>query len=582
MSGERWFGDRRRVVIGLRWAGKPRITVPTWTLLLLVGIFTPPGYAQDATDAGSNEDFRQAVRELRSEVQELRGMVAAMRSESERARAETEELRKEVEKSRAASLPGGEKPPSLDETALDVRGDASTPVYDSRSDTLRSAQHDSFPAHDEGGGSPTAEAPGSGTQEHGLEEQKRIGRAASLEEEYDLLSGKVDEQYQTKVESASKYKLRISGIVLMNLFSNQGTVDNLDLPMLAFPRQAGDSGGSFGATLRQSEIGFEVFGPEVAGARTRADLQLDLAGGFPSLPNGVDSGLVRLRTGTLRMDWLNTSVVAGQDAIFFSPNSPTSFATLAQPALSYAGNLWGWVPQIRVEHRITLGERSSLLLQGGILDPVSGEVPGTGPYRASGAGESSRQPAYATRIAWTCDFFGRPLRLGVGGFYGRQDYGFSRNVDAWAATSDVDLPLGTRFELSGKVYRGRALGGLYGGFGQSVLFNSMDTTQQYTQLIGLNDVGGWAQLKYRATSKLEFNWAFGMANPYAKDLKFFPYPYSYGNWTLSRNRAGFGNVIYRPRSDLLLSAEYRQMETNSIATRLSGAGHLNLMMGVLF
>ena len=79
-----------------------------------------------------------------------------------------------------------------------------------------------------------------------------------------MLSGKLDDQYQTKVESASKYRLRISGIVLMNLFSNQGTVDSADLPTLAYARPAGGSGGSFGATLRESEIGFEVFGPQVA------------------------------------------------------------------------------------------------------------------------------------------------------------------------------------------------------------------------------------------------------------------------------------------------------------------------------
>ena len=127
--------------------------------------------------------------------------------------------------------------------------------------------------------------------------------------------------------------------------------------------------------MRQSEIGFEVFGPRVAGARTRADLQVDLAGGFPAVPNGINSGLMRLRTATMRMDWENTSVIVGQDGLFFSPSSPTSFATLAQPALSYAGNLWSWVPQIRVEHRFALGENSSLLLQGGILDPLSGEAP---------------------------------------------------------------------------------------------------------------------------------------------------------------------------------------------------------------
>ncbi len=223
-----------------------------------------------------------------------------------------------------------------------------------------------------------------------------------------------------------------------------------------------------------------------------------------------------------------------------------------------------------------------MLFQGGILDSLTGETPGTSPYREAGPGESSRQPAYGTRVAWTRDFFGQPLRIGVGAYYGRQDYGYARTADAWAGMTDLEVPLGSRFSISGKFYRGRGLGGLYGGIGQSVLFSNSDPASQYTQLIALNSVGGWAQLKYRPTRKLEINTAFGMDNPYAKGLDYFQYPQSYAGEPLSRNRAGFANLIYRPRSDLLFSAEYRQMETNSIATGLSGAGHLNLMMGVLF
>jgi hypothetical protein len=281
------------------------------------------------------------------------------------------------------------------------------------------------------------------------------------------------------------------------------------------------------------------------------------------------------------MDWTNTSIVVGQDAIFFSPNSPTSFASLAVPALSSAGNLWAWVPQIRVEHRVTLGEESSLIFQGGILDPVSGEAPNSSSYRLAGPGEASRQPAYGTRIAWTRNVFGQPLRLGVGGFYSRQDYGFSRTVDGWAGMTDIELPLSHQFSLSGKLYRGRALGGLYGGIGRSILFSG-DPASANTQVQALNSVGGWAQLKYRPASKWEFNAAFGMDNPYANDLRYFPYPQSYGDATLARNQGSFANVIYRPRSDLLFSAEFRHLTTYTITNGGNSASHLNLMMGVLF
>jgi hypothetical protein len=546
----------------MRW-----LEVLRWLMLVSLMTWSAFGIAQEASNRAeppTPEPLSDSVRELREQVRELQAAVAGMRSDWQQARAETAELRRELDKIRAGTEP----------RSAALRNVVATTGVEATAGRLQNVSQDVVQNN-----APQDEQPDQ-------EGDRKNEHAAGLDEEYQLLSGKVDDQYQTKVESASKYRLRLSGIVLMNLVSYQGVVDNIDLPTLAYPRLAGDSGGSFGATLRQSEIGFEAFGPSVAGAKTRADLQLDLAGGFPPVPNGVNSGLLRLRTATMRMDWAKTSVVVGQDEIFFSPNSPTSFASLAIPALSSAGNLWGWVPQIRVEHRVALGEDSSLIFQGGILDPVSGEAPsaaasGTTYYRQAGPGEASRQPAYGTRIAWTRTVFGQPLRVGVAGFYGRQDYGFSRAVDGWAGMTDIDLPLSRRFSVSGELYRGKALGGLYGGIGRSVVFSG-DPTLASTEVRALNSVGGWAQLKFRPASKWEFNAAFGMDNPYASDLKYFPYAQAYGNATLARNQGSFVNMIYRPRSDLLFSAEYRHLTTYTITEGGNRAGQLNLMMGVLF
>src|SRR6202044_3999123 len=160
-------------------------------------------------------------------------------------------------------------------------------------------------------------------------------RVTKLEDNQDLIDAKLTEQSQTKVESGSKYRVRLSGIVLFNLFDTRGRVDNLDFPGWAIPDRAGISSNAFAASLRQSQIGLEVFGPEIAGARTSANVKFDFAGGFADLPNGISMGLMRLRTGTIRMDWANTSIIAGQDSLFFLPLSPTSLSSLAVPALSY-------------------------------------------------------------------------------------------------------------------------------------------------------------------------------------------------------------------------------------------------------
>ena len=103
-----------------------------------------------------------------------------------------------------------------------------------------------------------------------------------------------------------------------------------------------------------------------------------------------------------------------------------------------------------------------------------------------------------------------------------------------------------------------------------------------SSVIPLNAVGGWTQLKYRATPKLEFNAAFGEDNSFAQDLRAFYEPGSYGDPTLTRNQGVFGNVIYRPRSDVLFSLEYRRIKTFSIYDFNAEAGQVNLGMGILF
>jgi hypothetical protein len=114
-----------------------------------------------------------------------------------------------------------------------------------------------------------------------------------------------------------------------------------------------------------------------------------------------------------------------------------------------------------------------------------------------------------------------------------------------------------------------------------VLFSG-DPAASYSWIRALNSAGGWAQLKYRPASKVELNGAFGLDNPYGEDLRAFPNPQSYGDPTLTKNQGGMLNVIYRPRSDLLFSAEYRHLKTFTIDNGTYNADHINLMMGVLF
>src|SRR5207302_8570335 len=115
---------------------------------------------------------------------------------------------------------------------------------------------------------------------------------------------------------------------------------------------------SISATLRQTNLGIEATGQKLLGARTAAGAEIDLAGGNPTKSFGVTAGLLRLRTAKFNLDWNNTSLAFGQDDLFFSPLSPTSYATVLEPAMSWSGNLWVWTPAIEVTHRFDLNDVS--------------------------------------------------------------------------------------------------------------------------------------------------------------------------------------------------------------------------------
>jgi len=534
-----------------------------WTFALRSSAITTAAFvllstgslAQEGASAPPSQAGDASVRELDSQVRELRTLIEQMRAENAQSRAEMQELRQELQDTRKLLAP---VVASMNNTALAAEA---TPLGQA-SPT-----------------SPQTTAPASS----GTSTAADLGsRVQKLEESNQLLGSKIDEQYQTKVETAGKYRARLSGIVLMNAFRNVGTSDNLDFPDYAQPPAPGStSEASFGATLRQTEIGLEIFGPTLAGAKSSANVQFDFAGGFPSTPNGVNFGIVRMQTASMRLDWQHTSVIAGQDSLFISPLSPTSFASLGTPAFAFAGNLWGWTPQLRVEHRFDLSDQQTLTLQGGILDNLDWEPPSDPYLRAATAGESTGQPAYAVRTAWSRPLFGHPLSFAVAGYYGRQNWSWNRYVDAWAGMTDWQIPILRRLTLSGEFYRGRAVGGLGAAIGQTILFGGKPSNP-YTSIHGLDSAGGWSQLKFQLTPKLELNGVFAEDNAFASDVRGFATDANNFGPILGRNRGALGNLVYRPRSDLLLSAEFRRLHTFPVYDSSSVTNQVSLAMGILF
>jgi len=363
---------------------------------------------------------------------------------------------------------------------------------------------------------------------------------------------------QTKVETESKYPLRVSGLVLFNGFVNTRQVDIAPDPTYALT-----GSGSTGFSMRQTVLGLDARGPHLFGAASHADVRVDFFGSSISRSGYATVGLLRLRTAHATLDWANTEAFVELDRPLISPNVPSSLVVVASPEFAWSGNLWTWNPQIGVSQQIALTDSKRLKLQAALIDVADPYLTGTTLSTSTvSLSELSRWPGTEARIAFAEGEADKGLEIGVGGYFSPHETTYNMRFNAWAGTVDLRLPLRRHFEMTANAYRGQALGGLGGGGYVDYLYRYNGTTEIAR---GLDDVGGWTQLTTKVGERLQFNGGYGIDNPFAKEIRAglavednLPY---YG---LARNRSFFGNVIYSPSAYLLFSLEYRRLWTNNI------------------
>lgn len=403
------------------------------------------------------------------------------------------------------------------------------------------------------------------------------------EDDWQVLNERVTELQQTKVESASKFRVKLSGLVLANAFTSSGRAGQIDVPEIALPAIPGGPGGYSGGSLRQSIIGLSGYGPDLLGAHTSGDIQMDFFGGLSNTYYGMTGGIARLRIGRLRMDWKNTSIIAGLDTPLFSPLSPTSYMTVAEPALSEAGNMWTWTPQVRVEHRFEF-EPAQVKVEAGLLDPISVGAVANNYLRVATPGENSRQPAYSFRLSARNKSEERPLSIGVGGFYSPQEFFHGSIVHSWTSTLDWQIGLLRKLQLSGEFFTGKGMEG-FGGVSLGLTPPANYYNYIYVTLPALDTltgIGGWGQLKYDANAKNEFNVAGGYGGLNSTGLRTLSATNQDFTTIPARNQTFLANYIIRPRSDLLFSVEYRHLRTFSVNGSPNIADIVGLAAGFQF
>lgn len=398
----------------------------------------------------------------------------------------------------------------------------------------------------------------------------------ALREQQAIQQSQIAIHEQTKVESESKYPVKITGLILLNGFVNTKATDLIQAPVLAVAGR-----GSTGVSLRQTVLGMDARGPHLFGGASRADVRVDFFGGSPQESYSNAGGLLRLRTAHAAMDWKNTEVFAELDHPIVSPNTPTSLTAVATPALAWSGNLWSWSPQVGITQNLAISPSARIRMQAALIDVADPAIPGVIRSSNTSLAERSRWPGSEARLALTGMKDDGGPEFGIGGYFSPHRSSGGMHFNAWAGTLDYRLPMPARLELTGSVYRGQALGGLGGGGYKDYIYSS---DADVYSIKALDDVGGWAQIKERAGERLEFNAAFGIDNVFASELRPYAAPYSsnanYSN--LARNRTFFTNVIYSPSAYLLFSLEYRRIQTSPIIGASENANIFGVAAGYKF
>ena len=340
-------------------------------------------------------------------------------------------------------------------------------------------------------------------------------------------------------------KLRLYGTALLNMsFSDTAQVGQ-DVPLWPLPSTANvtlPDGTTKPAgqvhdtifTARQSILGV-VLNPanfSTSGWMPSAQVEIDFFGTRPidtNLPQNRVLNQPRLRLAFFQLQKGDFKLVAGQDKIIISPLDPVSLSHVAVPLGYSAGDLFGWLPQVRVDYNHKFGDTGTLF-QFGVLRPAFGDqrlldepaasVALDSAITSSGFGERSGQPFYQARFAVSHPMSGSTATIGAGAHYGSELVGFvgstNHKVDSWAFTLDFRVPIIPKVILRGEGYVGSNLVPFGGGVIQGVA--AVGTAPNLTLIRPIGDGGGWAELTFLATRRNVFYLGASTDDPKNREL----------------------------------------------------------------
>lgn len=337
---------------------------------------------------------------------------------------------------------------------------------------------------------------------------------------------------------SSKFDISIYGYIKLDAaYDSQATAIG-DAAFFVLPQTDGKNDSEFNMTARQTRLGLNIGGPDVADGKVSAKLEMDFYGKGDS-DNGYHP---RMRLGYLQWKSSDWGFVAGQDWDAFITAVPKSvnFAYLSDQ-----GALGLRRPMFKLFKDVVMGE-NKLTLKVAAARTIGQDIDGLG--QDDGADSTMPSLQYNAMISgpW---FTEKAARAGISGHWGQEtvdatDTIAEKDYDTWSVILSAVLPLTDMFSLQGTIWSGSNLDTYYGGIGQGI-----NTKTQSA----IGSQGGWMQFMVNVCESINVNAMVGMDDPEDGDL-------SAG--MRSKNQYLGANAYYKWSPEMEFALEYVNLTTS--------------------
>ena len=351
----------------------------------------------------------------------------------------------------------------------------------------------------------------------------------------------------------SRIQLDVYGYVKLDAsYDSQQTVAG---NLMFFVLPEGPDGGKheFNMTARESRLGLNLSVPGLDEYNVGAKFEIDFYSGVAE-----NAANPRMRLAYLAIEKGNYSLLAGQDWETFIVAGP-GYAVIPRIVnfsfLADAGALGLRRPQLRLTRDAQIGENTRFITKIAAARTIGGDLAGDGQNDGAAAGYPTGQ---GSLVLVTRAFGNRQTVLGLSGHFGSERvaahtrdlpagepvYVPRKDYDTWSVIGNISQELSDTLRVQGGLWSGENLDTYFGGIGQGI--NPVQQT-------GIAAQGGWAQLVYQPTQKLNLNLGYGLDDPKSGDLN---------PGQREKNELIFASAFYQVASHVTWANEYSFLTTS--------------------